>query len=398
MDPLRKDSELWVPGGNPTNQLREPRVAGRRRGRGRGAGLPFLRGAPAAGAAQLRAALRCRGTDHHHLGTLLLLLLLDIMSESEIEIESDRTPTNDDEIECEGESKQQHKRKTARRQGPVGQWDIICEKVSEEDINSRLQSTARVELGGSANWSGATWKPPVGWNKQGLRRRIYRCPFRGAANASCTAELRVTEDEQGKWTLERKRTVHANHAISNKTRGLSKAIICAATSPTKNGLPPARVIKNVREQFGALSDKDRTQCMRVLKYDKLKKRQAVVPHELRKTFGGFVHWAKSRTRDALMQKKEFGVHTVYVCGESEIDSTTQTVNMAYSTENLLLNAYRQEQHGISSIVQIDCTHRLMLEGHACMLFGTVDAAQHFHPVSTSTDSLSLSFSPLSSLF
>ena len=316
------------------------------------------------------------------------------MSESEIEIESDRTPTNDDEIECEGESKQQHKRKTARRQGPVGQWDIICEKVSEEDINSRLQSTARVELGGSANWSGATWKPPVGWNKQGLRRKIYRCPFRGAANASCTAELRVTEDEQGKWTLERKRTVHANHAISNKTRGLSKAIICAATSPTKVGLRQVRVIKNVREQFGALSDKERTQCMRVLKYDKLKKRQAVVPHELRKTFGGFVHWAKSRTRDALMQKKEFGVHTVYVCGESEIDSTTQTVNMAYSTENLLLNAYRQEQHGISSIVQIDCTHRLMLEGHACMLFGTVDAAQHFHPVSTSTDSLSLSFSAL----
>jgi hypothetical protein len=136
------------------------------------------------------------------------------MSESEIEIESDRTPTDDDEIECEGESKQQHKRKTARRQGPVGQWDIICEKVSEEDINSRLQSTARVELGGSAKWGGATWKPPVGLSKKGFRRKIYRCPFRGAANASCTAELRVTEDEQGKWTLERKRTVHANPAIS----------------------------------------------------------------------------------------------------------------------------------------------------------------------------------------
>ena len=208
------------------------------------------------------------------------------MSESEIEIESDRTPTDDDEIECEGESKQQHKRKTARRQGPVGQWDIICEKVSEEDINSRLQSTARVELGGSANWSGATWKPPMGFSKKGFRRKIYRCPFRGAANASCTAELRVTEDEQGKWTLERKRTVHANHAISNKTRGLPKAIICAATSPTKVGLAPARVIKSVREQFGALSDKERTQCMRVLKYDKMKKRDTVVPHELRKTFGG----------------------------------------------------------------------------------------------------------------
>jgi hypothetical protein len=192
----------------------------------------------------------------------------------------------------------------------------------------------------------------------------------------------VTEDEQGKWTLELKRTVHANHVISNKKRGLPKAIICAATSPMKVGLAPARVIKTVREQFGALSDKERAQCMRVLKHDKMKKRDTVVPHELNKNFGGLVYWAKSRTCDAFMQKKEFGVHTVYVCGESEIYSTTQTVNMAYSTENLLLNTYSQEQHCISSIVQIDCTHRLMLEGHACMLFGTVDAAQHFHPVST----------------
>ncbi len=143
----------------------------------------------------------------------------------------------------------------------------------------------------------------------------------------------------------------------------------------------------MREQFGALIDKEHAQCMRVLKYDKMKKRDTVVPHELPKTFGGLVHWAKSRTRDALMQKQEFGVHTVYVCVESEINSTTQTVNMAFSTENLLLNAYRQEQHCISSIVQIDCTHRLMLEGHACMLFGTVDAAQHFHPVSTSTTTI-----------
>ena len=48
---------------NPTNQLREPRAAGRRRGRGRGAGLPFLRGAAADGTAQLRAPLHRRGAD-----------------------------------------------------------------------------------------------------------------------------------------------------------------------------------------------------------------------------------------------------------------------------------------------------------------------------------------------
>lgn len=41
--------------------LREPRAAGRRRGRGRRARLAFLRGVAAAGARELRAALRRRG-------------------------------------------------------------------------------------------------------------------------------------------------------------------------------------------------------------------------------------------------------------------------------------------------------------------------------------------------
>ena len=70
--------------------------------------------------------------------------------------------------------------------------------------------------------------------------------------------------------------------------------------------------------------------------------------------------------------------TAYVCGTPIIDSEKETVSIAYSTENLLLNAYRQEKFGFPSLVQIDCTHRLVLEGHACMLFGTVDAAQKFH--------------------
>ena len=53
-------------------------------------------------------------------------------------------------------------------------------------------------------------------------------------------------------------------------------------------------------------------------------------------------------------------------------------NLAYSTENLLLNAYRQAQHGIPQLVQVDCTHRLVVEGHSCMLFGTVSTAQKLH--------------------
>lgn len=91
-------------------------------------------------------------------------------------------------------------------------------------------------------------------------------------------------------------------------------------------------------------------------------------------------WADAHTRESLEKKHEFGVHTVYVCGTPVIDSQTENVTIVYSTENLLLNAYRQQQHGFPSIVQVDCTHRLVIEGHLCMLFGTVDAGQHFHKI------------------
>ena len=74
------------------------------------------------------------------------------------------------------------------------------------------------------------------------------------------------------------------------------------------------------------------------------------------------------------------MHTGYIIGEPVIDSERQRITLAYSTENLLLNAYRQSQYGIPQLVQVDCTHRLMLEGHSCMLFGCVDTAQHFHTI------------------
>ena len=91
-------------------------------------------------------------------------------------------------------------------------------------------------------------------------------------------------------------------------------------------------------------------------------------------------YAEKRTKAALKAAGMFGRHSVYVLGKPILDSDAQTISIAYSSEELLLNGYRQAQYGYPSIIQVDCTHRLVLEGHACMLFGTVDAAQHFHVV------------------
>lgn len=91
-------------------------------------------------------------------------------------------------------------------------------------------------------------------------------------------------------------------------------------------------------------------------------------------------WAEHNSRENLTERGEFGIHTTYVCGTLQIDAAKNKINMAYSTENLLLNEYRQGQHGMPSIVHVDCTHRVVVDGHVCMLFGTVDTAQHFHVI------------------
>ena len=271
--------------------------------------------------------------------------------------------------------------KTQRKQSP-SLWDVIVGEVSREAAMTSVETTTKTEFGvGDARWKPHTWKPkPPHFNTKGLRRQVQRCPFGGTANANCGAQLRRTECKDGLWTVERNRIPHADHTVSNKKRGLSKFMKLAVTSPSKTGLSGHMVVKRMRTEHGAFTATERSKMQGLIKREKLKYRSAVVPKGMQGTFGGLKVWADHHTRDNLTKVGGFGIHTTFVCGIPEIDSEAQRVNMAYSTENLLLNAYRQSQHGMPSIVHIDCTHRLVLEGHACMLFGTVDTAQHFHAV------------------
>ena len=213
------------------------------------------------------------------------------------------------------------------------------------------------------------------------RRQELRCPFRGPANACCNAVLRATVDEHGRWTLERKCGVpHADHSFSNKRRGLSKFIKLTVAKPATQGLRCAMVVKHVRDQVGAISKTEHSQVVRERSRVRQKVQDAIVPRDQRNEIGGLVVLANKKTRGALEAAGEFGAHTAYVIGETVIDSEQQLITITYSTENLLLNAYRQSRYSFPQIVQVDCTSRLVLEGHSCMLFGCVDARQHFHPI------------------
>jgi hypothetical protein len=54
--------------------------------------------------------------------------------------------------------------------------------------------------------------------------------------------------------------------------------------------------------------------------------------------------------------------------------------VVFSTENLLLNAYRQQVSGMPGIMCVDYTHRLTYEGFNMCVIGTISPSQHFKQI------------------
>ena len=142
--------------------------------------------------------------------------------------------------------------KTSRKQGAQGEWQVIVENATKEEADNALERERLLVFPSSnAQWSPSVWKPKYGFNNKQMRRLIYRCPFRGSANASCPAQMRLTEDVNHQWTLERNLRAHADHSISHKQRGLPKYIIYAATSPRDDRMSTGKVVQLVRKEKGA---------------------------------------------------------------------------------------------------------------------------------------------------
>ena len=167
-------------------------------------------------------------------------------AEAEDEDEDDRLisldPRDSSSRQLQGGSQQgqlQPHRKTSRKQDSTVRWDPIVENATREEFDAKLAATVVVEIAPATSWGHGIWKPsPSSFSSVGLRRRELRCPFRGAANASCNAVLRETVDEQGRWTLERQCGVpHADHTVSNKKRGMSKYLKLTVAQPASQVTP-----------------------------------------------------------------------------------------------------------------------------------------------------------------
>ena len=99
------------------------------------------------------------------------------------------------------------------------------------------------------------------------------------------------------------------------------------------------------------------------------------------SFGGLSSILEKLAKPYLCQNNLFNENTVYLLGEALVVPEAHRVTFALSTENLLLNAYRQSCFGLPPMLAVDTTHRLMIaSNYCCMLVGTMDVVQHFHIV------------------
>jgi len=79
------------------------------------------------------------------------------------------------------------------------------------------------------------------------------------------------------------------------------------------------------------------------------------------TFGALSTLLAKMEREYLVALGGFTEHTTFVLGEPLVCPETKQVTVAMSTENLLLNAYRQADYGLPKLVCVDTTHRLIVE-------------------------------------
>mmetsp|Transcript_4743 Transcript_4743/g.13969 ORF Transcript_4743/g.13969 Transcript_4743/m.13969 type:complete len:254 (+) Transcript_4743:882-1643(+) len=132
-----------------------------------------------------------------------------------------------------------------------------------------------------------------------------------------------------------------------------------------------------------------------------------VPGDAANTYAGIEMYARSNTKEKLVEDDVWSQHAPYTIlfevdappnktvwfdlnarniaarRQKQADGTCDDAEegcrilVVFSTENLLLNAYRQQICGMPCLMCVDFTHRLTFEGFNMCMIGTISPSQHY---------------------
>ena len=141
---------------------------------------------------------------------------------------------------------------------------------------------------------------------------------------------------------------HNSH-VEDLERGVPGQIRALLT-PTKLALPPKKMRGYLRNK-GISIDADLKKSLGAYQKGVRKKAaRALLGDARRGTFGALSTLLEKHERDYLIAQGGFTEHTPYLLGEALVVPETGMVTMSFSSENLLLNAYRQSRFGLPQFV------------------------------------------------
>ena len=211
----------------------------------------------------------------------------------------------------------------------------------------------------------------------------YRCNYTG-----CPAMVRVVRsgtDDIGMAAVEKTTAAdfrHNDHIGDIDKRGVP-GYVRAVLSPSKCMKKPFGLRMWLRKNHPSIViDEDLKKKLIYMHEDYMKrlKHKSLQNSAGPGTYGGLAAKLEPLQYDNVRACECFSEDSVYVVGPHYINAAEKRVAFVLSTDNMLLNAYRQSVQGLPSYLQIDTTHRLTFEKHCMMPITTAGPTQRAHVI------------------
>ena len=214
----------------------------------------------------------------------------------------------------------------------------------------------------------------------GTRVRLLRCGYQHACG--CPYLAKEVELINGEHCFFSGTVPHSRHnVLLDRMTGVPPQIKAVIDSPTVLRLLPNQFLHRVTEKTSFFMDKGLRK--KVSRWYAKQRTEAGTLHLTLShpgTFGSLRETYEEKRRCRIPEYK-FTENTCFLVGDKYIvDSENQRQCGVLSTENLLLNAYRQSCLGMDMFFNIDCSYRYTTAGYGLMIVQVCDPNQHGHIV------------------
>lgn len=274
------------------------------------------------------------------------------------------------------------KRKYTKRFSSDSKWTDEDGRTMfyKNEVDKILIKIAHQEFGGTSfnklKFRSEAYKPVSGTN---CRRRIHKC---GCAHyGGCAFVLEEMYDVESRMTYFRCSDIpHSGHELVDlKKRGMPPVIKKVLDSPNMLRMKPELFVQRVIKKTGvtmtgALSRKIKDWYKDVRHEYNADFLELAEPHTFGSLAETFENFKKSRMSSC-------NNHTIYLVDDAwTADSSTGDYWAVFSSDHLLLNAYRQWYNSHDIIIYVDTSYRYTWEGAGIMPIMTASPCQSGHHI------------------